>query len=227
MNVFITGVSSGFGEALAKAYLSRGATVYALSAHKNAILQKDRRMHLYRCNLAHLDEIAPALRALAMPKLDVVILNAGVLGEIQEMEKTSVEALKKVMDINVYANKIILDFLKPMYPKQVIAISSGASVNGNLGWGAYSMSKSSLNMLIQLYAAEMPRTHLASFAPGLITTPMLNGLMQNVDAKQFPSVKKLHEGEKRTPKEAAHMLIETTDVLTKHKSGIFLDIRQL
>jgi len=227
MNVLITGVGSGFGEALAKAYLLKGASVYALSSRTNKTLLKDRRMHLYRCNLANLHEIPAALEALHLPSLDMVILNAGVLGEIQEMEKTSVEALKKVMDINVYANKIILDFLKPMHPAQVIAISSGASVNGNFGWSAYSMSKSSLNMLIQLYAQEMPQTHLTSFAPGLISTPMLNGLIKNVDPQRYPSVKKLYDGEKRTADEAAQMLIETSEILTSNKSGLFLDIRQL
>src|SRR5690606_11341690 len=100
------------------------------------------------------------------------ILNAGVLGDIDLLQNTGLEAIKQVFEINVWVNKVLIEelFKSGFGVRQVIAISSGASVNGSLGWGAYSLSKSTLNMLIQLYSFEYSETHFSAIAPGLIQT---------------------------------------------------------
>jgi benzil reductase ((S)-benzoin forming) len=84
------------------------------------------------------------------------VLNAGVIAEIKDLQHTGLDEIKRVMDINVWSNKILIDLLisQEEPPKQIAAISSGASVYGNRGWNAYSLSKAALNMLIKLYARE-------------------------------------------------------------------------
>ena len=76
------------------------------------------------------------------------------------------------MKINVWSNKVICDWLLKSIPEiyQIVFMSSGAAVNGNRGWGSYSLSKATLNMLAKLYAAEAKQTHFSALAPGLVDT---------------------------------------------------------
>ena len=168
-SVLITGTSSGLGEALAETYRDQGARVYGLSRRGSPIQHEN--LFDTQVDIGELDHVKAVLEDLLhdVKKLDLVILNAGILGEIQAMHTLDMDALKQVMDINVWANKVILDYLceAPIEVDQVVAISSGAAVNGNKGWGAYSLSKAALNMLVKLYAAEYEQIHFCSLAPGL------------------------------------------------------------
>ena len=227
-SVFITGVGSGLGLALAKEFISKGYEVYALSRHLPEELKG--KIKFIKCDLQALETVYSSIEKLLknVKTLKYVILNAGILGDIKEIHFTKMYEIQKVMDVNVWANKIILDALMDLQIKidQIIGISSGAAVNGNKGWGAYSISKASLNMLLKLYSREMD-THIVALAPGLITTPMLNYILKNVDDKKFPSVKRLKESPKMTPEEASKKLIEIFPKLKQFESGSFLDIRKI
>ena len=95
------------------------------------------------CDLADFDAISDALNVLLsdVSQLDLVILNAGVLGEIKSMQSHSLRDLQHLMDINVWSNKVILDWIldKGLRVSQIVATSSGAAVLGNKGWGGYAL----------------------------------------------------------------------------------------
>ena len=65
------------------------------------------------------------------------------------------------MQINVWANKLIIDTLLANINnvKQIVGISSGASQSGARSWNGYALSKAALNMLISIYSAEVSNTH--------------------------------------------------------------------
>lgn len=227
-SVFITGVGSGLGLALAKGFISQGFSVYALSRHLPQELEN--KINFVECDLQALETIYISIEKLLknVRSLRYVVLNAGILGDIKEIHNTKMYEIQKVMDINVWSNKVILDTLIDLNIKidQIIGISSGAAVNGNKGWGAYSISKASLNMLLKLYSREMD-THIISIAPGLIKTPMLNYILENVDDNRFPSVKRLKESFKMTTEEASKRLIAVFPKLKQFESGSFIDIRNI
>ncbi|WP_200762884.1 SDR family NAD(P)-dependent oxidoreductase [Nitrosophilus alvini] len=227
MRVFITGIGSGIGEALAKEYLKRGDEVYALGRYKPKTLENEDNLYFRRLDLFAHEKIEKELLELLPECIDIAILNAGMLGDIKDMSETSLYELKTVMDLNVWSNKVILDFFKNINIKQVVAISSGAAVNGSRGWSGYSISKAALNMLIKLYAREMSNTHLSALAPGLVATPMLGHILENIDEEKYPSVKRLKESPKLSPEESAKMLIETFVKLLKYESGEFHDVRRM
>ena len=166
--------------------------------------------------------------------VDLIVLNAGVLGRIQDTSECEMSQLKKEMDINMWANKTILDFFihNKIEVKQVIAISSGASVNGSLGWNGYSLSKAALNMLIKLYAAEMKQTHLLSLAPGLVKTDMIDSILDgDHDTVRYSSVQSLRDSEAQglvyTPEVIVKKIQALIPQLLKQESGSFVDIRSL
>jgi len=229
MNVFITGSSRGLGEAFVNHYLRYG-DVYGLG--RSEVSRDD---YTYeKVDISDEEALKTSLKHLFknVKSLDHVVLNAGILGRIQDTSKCDIGQLKKEMDTNMWANKTILDFFiqNKIEVKQVIAISSGASVNGSLGWNGYSLSKAALNMLIKLYAAEMKGTHLISLAPGLIKTEMLESILEgDHDTKKYSSVQSLRDSNKKglvySPDVIVEMIIEVMPMLLEHESGSFLDIR--
>ncbi len=228
-SVFITGIGSGYGKALAELFLSKGFNIYALSRHLPENLTG--KIHFKKCDLLALETVYKSTEELlkGIEKLDLVILNAGILTPLKDIHDTPIYEMNQMMDINVWANKVILDVLidREISVEQIIAISSGASVNGNRGWHGYSISKAALNMLIKLYSREMEKTHLIALAPGLIMTPMLEEFVLSADENRFPSVKRIKDAPKMTPEEAANVLYSNLEKLKSFPTGSYVDIRKI
>ncbi|MFL2582103.1 MAG: SDR family NAD(P)-dependent oxidoreductase [Flavobacteriales bacterium] len=236
MHVFITGVSSGIGWGLSKYYLSKGHQVYGLSRRVPEDLIQNKNFNHVICDLTNFKSIPKSISKLLsqVSKIDLAILNAGILGPIAYMKEQSLSDLTDVMKINVWANKPIIDALLETVPYtiKVVAISSGAAINGNKGWGGYSISKAALNMLIKLYASENEKTAFYSFAPGLIDTPMQDYLCgDELNGAEFPSAQKLKEARYTsnmpTAKDAGEILAKGINELDKLKTGSFADIRKM
>jgi len=228
-NILITGIGSGLGEALAKEYLERGDTVYSVGRTCSKVLDSHPRFFFFPYDLSQTFTLKAEIKPfIEHHSFDIVILNAGMLGNIQTLSKTDMNDIKKVMEVNVWANKELIDVLSEYsYVKQVVGISSGAAINGSKGWGAYSLSKAGLNMLLSIYAKELPNIHFSTLAPGIIDTPMVRHIINKVDHDLFPSAKKLEQQEIQVPKEAAKILLSAFDRLLEHESGSFLDIRTM
>ena len=232
-NALVTGNSSGLGLGLSHALLDRDYRVFGCSRRGCAALA-DRVVDVH-CDLADFDAIGPALDQLlaGVERLDLVVLNAGILGEIEDMSRISVERLREIMDINVWSNKIILDWLlaSNIAIDQIVAISSGAAVLGNRGWGGYALSKATLNMLCRLYAHEFPATHVAAIAPGLIDTRIIDTLCEIDDTSRFPALERIHAARGTetllSPGAAAERILHALPGLREFESGSFVDLRQV
>ncbi len=237
MNVFITGNSSGLGLGFTEALMARESIVWGMSRRGCPLKARyDDVIRDRRQDLGDLNKLEEGLNRLLSDclRLDLVILNAGILGRIQDIADTDVHDLEHLMRVNVWSNKLILDWLieRQLPVGQIVAISSGAAVNMSYGWGAYSLSKAALNNLIQLYAHEMPDTHLVSLAPGLVDTAMQDYLCGEVDSDDYPSVQKLKDARGTEhmpgPRAAADSILDLLDGLkAEHPSGAFVDVRQL
>ncbi|MCB2196725.1 MAG: SDR family NAD(P)-dependent oxidoreductase [Bacteroidetes bacterium] len=235
MNILVTGTSTGLGKGLAKYYLKQGHTVYGISRNSDKELNSNENFKFLAQDLSNFKEaeknVVKFLNELLT--LDIVILNAGKLNEIKDLKDTSLEEIKELMDINVWANKILIDTIMKTVKQviQVVAISSGASLHGSRGWNAYSLSKATLNMLIDLYSKELPDTHFIALAPGLIDTNMQDYIYNYPDEEKYPVVKKLREakGTPNMPKpdDAAKLVADAVKNSFKYASGSFLDVRSL
>ena len=228
-NILITGVSSGLGEALAKAYLENGDNVYAIGKTIPKKLDHYPHFFFFPYDLSETFMIQSTLKEFFQHRsFDIVILNAGILGDIQTLSQTDLMDAKAVMEVNVWANKELIDTLHAYAQvKQIVGISSGAAINGSKGWGAYSLSKAGLNMLLSVYAKELPEIHFTALAPGVIHTPMVQHIIDEVNDEIYPSAKQLKEGDIRTPQKAAEHLIATFPKLLAYESGSFLDVRTM
>ena len=232
-NALVTGNSSGLGLGLSHALLDRDYRVFGCSRRGCAALA-DRVVDVH-CDLADLDSIGPGMEQLlaGVGHLDLVVLNAGILGQIEDMSHLSVERLREIMDINVWSNKVILDWLldSGIAIDQIVAISSGAAVLGNRGWAGYALSKATLNMLCRLYAHEFPDTHVAAIAPGLVDTRIIDTLCELSDTARFPALERIHAARGTetllSPGAAAERILEALPGLREFESGSFVDLRQI
>ena len=234
--VFITGVSSGIGHALAAEYLDQGFRVYGVSRRCPADLIEREGFFHRSLDLQDHGKTRETLAILLgdVERLDLAVLNAGVMGTFGDLGEVPLGDLQEVLEINVWVNKTVLDslFSQGRRIDQVVAISSGASVNGNRGWAGYSISKATLNMLIKLYAKERPRTHFCALAPGVLRTAMLDKLLSLSPDDRYPSIEALRAKSDASqisdPESAAGMLVEAFGRLPGLiESGDYADLRTL
>jgi NAD(P)-dependent dehydrogenase (short-subunit alcohol dehydrogenase family) len=228
-SLFITGISSGIGKGLALHYAEKGSTIYGISRRELDYSHK---------NIHHLEldinehESVQSLSSFLPKQLDLCLLNAGILGKMTTMKDASLLELQSLMQTNLWSQKIILDHLiKHNQVSNIIAISSGAAINGNVGWSGYSLSKAALNMLIQLYAKENPNIHFTAFAPGLVDTPMQDYICTEVDTEKFPNIQRLKDARNTTsmpkPEVFSKRFEQSLEKVFRLESGSFVDMRKI
>ncbi len=183
--VFITGASSGIGEALAVYYAGRGARLGLAGRRGEALAALNARLGgghaCYALDVAD----APALHAAAADFMarfgapDIVIANAGVsAGTLTECEE-DLAAFRRIMDINVFGMAATFaPFLPAMKAaggrRRLAGIASVAGIRGLPGAEAYSASKAAAIAYLESLRLEM-RPHgiaVVTVAPGYIATPM-------------------------------------------------------
>ncbi len=226
-SILITGCSSGLGLSLANLYLQKGYKVYGISRSIPNI--KNENFFFKSFDLINTSRIKEELTSFItnINEIHTVFLNAGILGKINTLDKISLDEIKKVTEINVYANKELLDILSNVKVKNIIALSSGASKNGSKGWAAYCLSKAGINMLINLYSNELENTKLLAVAPGVVETPMTDHIRFEIDDSVFTSAKRLKEGEIQSPIQAAKRLDVLINKIDEFQSGSFIDVRDI
>ena len=234
MNILITGHSRGLGKALTIHYLRKGHVVTGLSRSPMTGGETHTTLRQVAVDLANLKALQNALKKNIdnEESYELIFLNAGQLGNIKKMAKTDLTEIQSLMDLNVWANKLILDWLisKKIIPEKIIVISSGASKKGNLGWGSYAISKATLNMLVQLYAHEMPQTQILALSPGLVRTQM-QAQLQEFSKTQYPSLQRFQEswenGATPSAETVAEQLAKIVSSTESYESGSFIDIREI
>jgi|TARA_B100000780_G_scaffold279194_1_gene256351 NAD(P)-dependent dehydrogenase (short-subunit alcohol dehydrogenase family) len=224
--ILITGGSSGLGHSLA-IKLAKKNKIYCLG--RSDVKQKN--IKSVKCDFKNIKSIKGKLKKLLnTKKLDYVFLNAGMLGEIKNINKIKYDEINEILKVNVFANKEILDFFieKKIKTKLIIAISSGAALAPKFGWFLYCSSKAAFKFLIESYALEDSKRSFINISPGLIKTKMQNQICK-IDEKKISSVKKFKILNKQnkipSSDEVADNIINIIQKLKK-SSGSYIDIRK-
>ena len=226
MRVLITGHSSGFGYALSKMFMEKSHEVFGISRSPSDCSSKE-----MICDLSKIDNLEENLTSFLvdMGHVDYVFLNAGILGEIREVDKSDIDSLNKIMNVNFVSNKILIDTLikNNTKPATVIAISSGAALAPKYGWFEYCVSKAAQKMLIESYAVENNDIKFYCLAPGIVKTAMQEKI-KKVDSVLYPSVKKFHDmyDKMPSPEATAYKIYKFLPQLQNFKSGEFIDMRK-
>lgn len=241
-SVLITGASRGIGKALTEKYLEAGYRVYGLSRTlAGSSLRHPRYTHI-SVDLARTDELCDVLREQLIRRHEVfdlkyVFLNAGIFSpRIADLMRVPLSEIKELMDVNVWANKVILDTLLgcEISIDTCILSSSIAGVRARAGNSGYAISKAALNMMMQLYALENPQTYFAVIGLCNVDTALARRIGALPLEGSFPEIEKLRmrgatSGYLATADErATHLQTALSLGLREHiPSGQFTEIRSL
>lgn len=235
MHILITGTSSGIGHGLAQEYLARGAKVWGISRRIAEDLVNDDNFHHIQLDLTDHKAVEKKLPDFLndSKRFDMVILNAGILGPVKWMSEVDTKAMQQVMNVNVWSNKVLLDLLFKLGKdiRQVIGMSSKASLRSSPGWGPYAISKAALNMLMDVYAKEHGDTHFIAFAPGLVDSEIQETIWNIKETDKYPAVERLQQAryteDMPDSRAAASKLIWGMEKVRDLESGSFADVREL
>jgi len=207
----VTGASRGIGRATALAYAGAGAHVIALARTQGALEDLDDAIRqagssatLVPADLrdfAALDRLAAAIRE-RWGKLDILLGNAGLLGELAPLPHLDQPVWDAVMAVNVTANWRLIRALDPLLRAsdagRALFLTSGAAHKATAYWGVYAVSKAALDALVRTYAAETAQSPVRVMLvnPGPLRTAMRRAAMPGEDPETL-----------RTPDDLAHHLV--------------------
>lgn len=201
----ITGASRGIGRAVALRYASEGAhviliarTIAALEEVDDEIQALGGKATLVPMNLREFDKIDQMGQALydRFGKIDILVGNAGFLGDLTPMSHLKVKMWNEVMDTNVTANFRLIRSMEPLLKQsdagRAIFLSSGTTKKPRAYWAAYAVSKAALENMVQTWSMELNKTNIKAnlIDPGATRTRMRAQAYpgENPDSLKSPEV---------------------------------------
>lgn len=183
MHVAITGASVGIGEAMARAFAAKGASLTLIARRKEKLeaLAKDLgpKVYVHELDLSQSDRatewIAPAEKALG--PIDVIVNNAGVQ-HVERVTDAVPEEGEKLLRLNVFTPlRIVRALLPGMIARKsgtIVDISSMCAVTPLPGMYYYNASKGALAVASEGLRGELRGTgvHVLTVYPGPIATDM-------------------------------------------------------
>ncbi len=202
MNVFITGASSGIGEALAREFAARGARLGLAArrtdALKAVIASLPGQQHLiYGVDVTNTEAIVAAGREFdaAVGGADIVIANAGISIGVKTEHYEDLAQFRRVFETNVFSMPATFHpFIAPMKTRRrgtLVGIASVAGIRGLPGSDAYCASKSAVITYCESLRVEMAKhgIKVVTISPGFIRTPLTAknpyGMPFLMDAPEF------------------------------------------
>ena len=202
----VTGASRGIGAATAQALAAAGAHVIITGRDTKALEGVEQAIHeaggtatIAPMDLLESDAIARLADAVAgrWGKLDVLVINAGILPTLMAVVDIDQKALGKAVSTHLLATQALLATFDPLLRKseagRVIGMSTSVTTRPRAYWGAYAATKAAQDVLLDCYAQEVANISAVKVAivnPGATRTAMRAKAYPGEDPKSVkaPSV---------------------------------------
>ena len=184
----VTGASRGIGAATAKALAAQGAhviltarTAKDLEAVEDGIFDAGGSATIAPLDLTDGDSIARLAAAVTerWGKLDILILNAAMLGTLSPVSAIDGAEFARLFTLNVTAQQVMIASFDALLRKseagRLVALTSSVGSSPRAFWGAYGASKAALENLVDSYADEvknLSQVRTAIVDPGRTRTQM-------------------------------------------------------
>ena len=198
----VTGASRGIGAAIAVGLAEAGAHPILVARTVGGLEEVDDRIQAAGGNatLVPLDLAEPeGIERLGASvferwgRLDVLVGNAGILGELAPVGHIDPEVWRCAFEVNVHANWRLIRAFDPLLRRsdagRAIFLTSTATQALPPYWAAYSASKAALEALVTTYAREVARTAIRVnlVNPGPTRTRMRAEAFPGEDPETLPS----------------------------------------
>lgn len=195
--ILVTGAGDGIGRTAALTYAQAGAEIIllgktvsklenvydeimAMGCKQPTILPVD----LRGATEADFEGMASTIES-QFKRLDGVLFNASVLGNLCPFEQIKAKEYEEVIQVNLTSQFLMVKALLPLLRKNQLAsvafTTSSVGREGRAFWGTYSISKFATEGMMQVLASEHKNSHLRfnCINPGATRT--------NMRAKAFPA----------------------------------------
>jgi NAD(P)-dependent dehydrogenase (short-subunit alcohol dehydrogenase family) len=180
---FVTGATSGIGQACAVAFAQAGANVVCVGRKEDALSELERNLRettsgvlTIRADLAHEDDAERAVQHAAgvFGGIDVLVNAAGHISS-GTIENTSLQAWDDMMNVNVRASFLLMQKAAPSLIERrgnIVNISSVTGLRAFPGVLAYCVSKAGLDQLTRCAALELAAkgVRVNAVNPGVVVT---------------------------------------------------------
>ncbi len=185
--IFITGASSGIGQALAARYARAGYRL-ALVARRTAEIRAwadaqgldERRCGVFGADVADVDSIVAAGQAcmaqMGLP--DVVVANAGISIGMDTGVREDIDVMARTLAVNntglAATFHPFVDAMRQRGSGRLVAVASVAAIRGLPGHGAYCASKAAVVAYAESLRGELRGSgvKVVTLVPGYIDTPL-------------------------------------------------------
>jgi len=184
----VTGASRGIGAATAEALAAAGAHVILVARTATALEEVEERIHgaggsatIAPLDLTDGESIGKLAGAVAerWEKLDVLVLNAAMLGSLTPVQDIDPKEYSRLLSLNLLANQALIAAFDPLLKRadqaDVLVLTSSVGTEPRAFWGAYGSSKAALETLLGAYADEtayLGRIRVHIIDPGATRTRM-------------------------------------------------------
>ena len=197
----VTGASRGIGAATAEALAREGAHVVLAARTAGALEEVEDRIHeaggsstIAPLDLTEAESIARLAAAMAerWQALDILVLNAAMLGTLTPVPNIDGKEFTKLLTLNLLAPQALIAAFDTLLRKsakgRVLAVTSSVGRQPRAFWGAYGASKAALETLVLSYADEVrnfPSPRVAIIDPGATATGMRQEAFPGEDQSQL------------------------------------------
>ncbi len=182
----VAGATSGIGKQCLKELIGRGNRVFAVGRDLEKLSECSdeygNSLYLFRYDLSDLDHITMIFDT-AKEKgfcFDGFVYSAG-MDYLSPIKGNSIHKFRELMDVNCLAfaemGRLFYNRKHSNDGASIVAISSLASLTGEVGMMAYSASKAALNSVVKTMAKEFIRRGIRvnAILPAGVDTPMARG----------------------------------------------------
>jgi short-subunit dehydrogenase len=218
--VVVTGGSEGIGKALVESLLAKGAKVSTCGRNQDKLyrLQRDHASFPLQVSIMDVSNENDCRRFIQSTidnfgGIDVLINNAGISMRA-ELKDTSVDVLRKVMDINffgaVYCTRFAINSIIER-KGTIVGVSSIAGYRGLPGRSGYSASKFALQGWLESIRTELldSGVNVMWVCPGFTTSNIRNAALNSKGESQGESP--MDESKMMSAEECAEIIIHAIE----------------
>jgi 3-oxoacyl-[acyl-carrier protein] reductase len=189
MIILITGAGSGIGKALSIYFSNKQNIVLAVSKSKKKIFELKvnyNNIIPFQCDVSKEDQVKKLHKRIIkkFSKIDVIINNAGIYGEVGRFYQSSFRKWKAAIEVNFFGTflicKYFFNLLKKSKYKKIINFAGGGAFNALPNLSSYACSKSAVVRFSETISKELYQYNIKvnCVAPGFVDTEIHNSIIK-------------------------------------------------
>ena len=188
-NAIITGARRGIGRSTVEVFASQGANVWACARKPDETFESDMsalsnkygvKIWPVYFDVTNETEMKEAVQIIRKQKesVDILVNVAGIADDSTSFQMTSIEKMKKVMDVNFFSVTLLSQYISRLMTRQnsgsIVNIASIAGIDGTPAQYEYASSKAAIIGATKNLARELASHNIRvnAIAPGMIETDM-------------------------------------------------------